>query len=120
MTLNIDETTKDMTIVAGQFTEASGLTAVSQRVRDRVFTFKDEWFLDLEFGVPFLTHILGQAKPNLVVIAAIFKREIRKSLGGEAVLTSLDVKFESATRKLTVSLLLTAPDGTESADNFIL
>lgn len=120
MALNIDTTTKDLTIVSGQFAEVSGLTAVGQRVRARLFTLVNEWFLDLEFGVPYLDNILGQAKPNLVTVAAIFKREIRKSLRDDAILTSLNLQFESSTRVLTVSTLITDPDGATVADNFIL
>ncbi len=120
MALTIDDVTKDLVISAGQFTEVTGLTEVSQRVRARVFTFVDEWFLDKSFGLPYLTKILGQTKPSMVVISAIFKREIRKSLGDDAILTSLNLKFDNATRKLTVSTVITAPDGVEDRDNFIL
>lgn len=118
--LNIDPTTKDLVISAGRFTEVDGLTAVGQRIRDRIYTFTQEWFLDLAFGVPFIDQILGQVKPNMATITAIFKREIRKSLAGEAVLTSLDAKFESATRVLTVSTVITSPDGVTDTQNFIL
>lgn len=118
--LTIDAGTGDLVISKGQFTEVSGLTAVGQRVRTRVHTFTKEWFLDLTFGVPYLFDILGKSKPNMVTIAAIFKREVRKSLAAEAALTSLSAKFDIATRKLTVSTVITAPDGTEDTDNFIL
>ncbi len=120
MALNIDPVTKDLVISAGTFEEVSGLTFVGQRIRDRIFTFRNEWFLGLDFGVPYLEQILGQPKPNLVVIGAIFKREMRKSLAGEAVLTSLDVKFDSGTRVLTVSSLITDPAGVEDRQDFIL
>ncbi len=118
--LNLDAVTKDLVIAAGQFTEVAGLEAVGQRIRNRVNVFTLEWFLDLTFGLPYLEQVLGQVNPNMVVIAAIYKREIRKSLAGEAVLTSLSAKFESATRVLTVSMLITAPDGLTLEDNFIL
>ncbi len=118
--LNLDPTTKDLVISAGRFTEVSGLTAVAHRIRAGLFTFTLEWFLDLNFGVPYIEDVLGKTTPNMVTVAAIFKRVARKSLAGEAVLTSLSVKFESATRRLTVSLLVTAPDGLEVTDNFIL
>lgn len=118
--LNIDDTTRDLTVAAGAFEEVDGLTAVGQRIRARIFTFVDEWFLDTEFGVPYLDQILGQNNPNLVTIAGILKREIRKSLNDEAVLTSLNLEYDSSTRNLEVSMLITAPDGVESPDNFIL
>ncbi len=120
MPLNIDTITHDLTITAGSFDTVSDLTAVAQRIRDRLYTFTLEWFLDQSFGVPYLDQILGQANPNVATIAAILKREARKSLAGEAVLTALLVKFESDTRELKVSMLITAPDGAEISDNFIL
>ena len=118
--LNLDPITRDLVITAGQFTEVSGLEAVGQRIRNRINVFTLEWFLDLGFGLPYLDEILGKVNPNMVVVAAIYKREIRKSLEGEAVLTSLSAKFESATRVLTVSMLVTAPDGVTLEENFIL
>lgn len=120
MPLSIDPATKDLVISAGKFVEVSGLENVAHRVRDRLFTFKGEWFLDLEFGPPYLESILGQSAPNLTGIAAILKSEIRKSLEGEANLTAFQIKFTSSTRKLEGSLVLTDAEGEQIQDQFIL
>ena len=120
MALAIDPGTKDLVLESGQFVQVSGLTHVGFRVRDRLFTFKNEWFLDLSFGVPYLTDILGKKGLNLAAINAIFKAEIRKSLEDEANLTAAQLLFDSSTRELKGSFILTNADEEPFQDQFLL
>lgn len=110
----------DISLTNGQFDEVVDLTHLGQRVKDRLFTFRGEWFLDLQFGVPYLDEILGSSPPNLTVVASILKAEIRKSLEGEAVLTAFQVTFEGATREMKAAFVLANSEGEELSDQFII
>ena len=119
MPLNLESVTKDLVITDGTFTEVSGIEAVAQRVRARLFTIVNEWFLDTEFGVN-QSDILGVKNPNMFAVTQIYKAEARKSLNGEAFLTSLTATFDNATRKVSVAMILTDAAGLEVADNFLI
>lgn len=119
MALKIDNTTGDLIFLAGQFDEVVGMEFEAQRVRDRLNTLRNEWFLDLEYGTPYLEQILGEKSPNMNVIAAIFKREVRKSLD-LAELSALTCLFDNATRKLTVAFLLVSAEGEPLPQTLIL
>lgn len=51
------------------------LTYVSQKLRIRLSFFKGEWYLNMEFGLPYYDDILKKA-PNLDNIEAIIKEQI--------------------------------------------
>jgi len=119
MALAIDSN-NDLTLTDGQFDSVTGLEALGQRVRDRLFTMRNEWFLDTEFGVPYLESILGQKPRSLVGISAILKTEIRLTLGTDATLSAFQVAFDSTTRELSVAFLIVDAAGAELAENFIL
>jgi len=53
----------------------SGLDRVKQNMRIRLWTFKEEWFLDLNAGLPWFTEILVKS-PDLQVIDTLLRREI--------------------------------------------
>jgi hypothetical protein len=78
-----------------------GIDAIEQDVWVRLQFFKGEWFLDTRVGVPYFEEILGQ-KPRLTAIAGIFRDVIMTTPGITGVL-DLDIQFDGATRKLSVS-----------------
>lgn len=106
MALKFDEATGDIKLTSGKFEEVTGLAFLGQRVKDTLNTFTDEWFLDTEFGVPYLESILGQKTQNLATIAAILKSKIREAAGSEAILTSFQLTHDTATREMKASFLL--------------
>lgn len=116
----LDITNGDLTMTNGKFDQVTGLALVGLRVKDRLFTFRNEWFLDLEFGVPYLESILGQKPSNLSGIAAILKAEIRKSLKGEASLTAFQIVLDSATRELKGSYIIVGAGEVQLSEQFII
>lgn len=58
----------------------TGGDEIVQRVKQRLNTFKREWFLDLAIGIPYFEQILIK-NPNADVVAAIIKREILDTPG---------------------------------------
>ncbi len=91
----------DLYVDAGGIYFSSGLRAVTQGIRLRMQTFKGEWFLDLDHGVPYWQDILGQ-KYNETKIRAAFRKAIEDTPGVTRVL-ELEVDFDNATRQLSVS-----------------
>lgn len=99
----------DLVLQAGDLAVVEEPDASGQRIRDRLMTFRGEWFLDLGFGVPYYDNILVKA-PRIEVVSAIIKAEILKSATGE--FSSFDANLDSRTRKMTVDATIKTPDGT--------
>jgi hypothetical protein len=77
-----------------------GINAVAQGIRIRIQTFRGEWFLDLDHGVPYYQDLLGH-KYNEIKARAAFRDAILSSPGVDDLL-SLEVEFNNQTRELTV------------------
>lgn len=120
MTLKLDTATTDLEFADGRFTTVSGTEAIAQNTRRRAQTARSEWFLDLEFGVPYLDQIWGVKNPNMATIEAIFKAEIRKSLTDDVVLTALRAVLDTVNRQLQVAYLLETADGEITQQSFII
>lgn len=93
----------DIMIVNGDIAVVDEPDATGQRIKDRLRTFKGEWFLDRSFGPPYREQILVK-NPRLEIIGAIIRSEIAKSASGTFV--SFEASLNSTTRQLTVSTTL--------------
>jgi len=72
--------------------------AIGQHARQRTMTFKGEWFLNSNVGVPWLSDIMGkQYDPALA--EAIIKSVVRKT-DGVTRITSFSIKFDNKKREL--------------------
>ena len=99
----------DLVITGGRLQFSTGLTAVVQGIRIRLLTFRGEWFLDLDHGIPYLENdsvdaseaILGQ-KFNEAKARAAF-RDMILSAPGVVEILGLAVKFNRGTRQLDVA-----------------
>lgn len=69
---------------------------VAQRIRRRLLTFREEWFLDETLGIPYYTEILGIKNP-LDAIRAIFISEINKVPGVKEIL-DFELSLDNETR----------------------
>ena len=87
-------------VVTGDLEFSTGLDAVAQGIRLRILTFQEEWFLDLDHGVPYYRDLLGQ-KFNVTKARDAFRKAIMAS-PGVTDLIKLNVEFDRATRYLTV------------------
>ena len=102
--------TNDLTIDKGDLVLLSHDDAVGQSIRDRLATFRGEWFLDLEFGPDYREDILVK-NPRLDVVSSILKDEILKSVDGT--FTEFEVTHDSQ-RRYTLSYTIDTTEGVVS------
>jgi hypothetical protein len=74
---------------------------VAQQIKIQLLTFLGEWFLDVTHGVPYLNYVLVK-NPNFTLIRELFREQILK-VNGVSNLVSIDIDFNSATRKMLLS-----------------
>lgn len=74
---------------------------VAQQIKIQLLTFLGEWFLDVTHGVPYLEYVLVK-NPNFTLIRELFREQILK-VDGVNNLVSIDIDFESATRKMLLN-----------------
>ncbi len=110
--MDIKLTSNDITFLNGDIVSVTGLVAVAQRVKDRLQTFRTEWFLDQDFGVNYLRDVLKK-NPSLFLVQSILRSQAELSLNGEAVIKKFEIVFEQSTRKMEVSFILRSPETDE-------
>lgn len=78
MDLQLDQKTHDLVFINGQCPVTTGLVdSVTQRIIIRLRTFFSEWFINTDYGVPWLQRILGH-KINRTSIDIIIQENILK------------------------------------------
>lgn len=92
------------------YTTQSRVDVVAQRLRIRLLTFREEWFLDTGYGVPYFQSILGH-KIKKSAVDLIFQREILAENGVKE-LTFFESTFEN--RKYSLSFRVKVTTGEES------
>jgi len=92
------------------YTTQSRVDVVAQRLRIRLLTFREEWFLDTSYGVPYFQSILGH-KIKKSAVDLIFQREILAENGVKE-LTFFESTF--ANRKYSLSFRVKVTTGEES------
>ena len=97
----IDQATGEFVVENGRLQLVTGADAAGQRIFARLHALIGEWFLDLSFGIPYLTDVFVSA-PQLNFISGIFKTEILAGAGGTSFLKSFDATIDTSTRVLTV------------------
>lgn len=102
------EFTNDLTLNKGDLVLLQHNDAQGQAIRDRLATFKGEWFLDLQFGPDYRNDILVK-NPRLDLVSSILKDEILKSIEGTGTFTEFDVTLDSD-RKMTISYTVNTTD----------
>lgn len=93
-----------------EYTTQSRVDVVAQRLRIRLLTFREEWFLDTGYGVPYFQRILGH-KIKKSDVDLIFQREILAENGVKE-LTFFESTFEN--RKYSLSFRVKVTTGEES------
>lgn len=76
-----------------EFTTQPFTQTVGQRLKIRLLTFREEWFMDTEYGVPYWQQILGH-KNKKESVDLIFQQEILKENGVKEII-SFDSTFEN-------------------------
>ena len=81
MDLLLDTVTHDMVFTNGGTSVTSQLTEiVAQRLKIKLLTFKGEWILNTEFGIPYFTDVFGKVSSKTYV-DAIFQKAIIETEG---------------------------------------
>ncbi len=97
----------DLVIKNGDISLLTHDLAMGQTIRDRLTTFRGEWFLDLQFGPDYRNDILIK-NPELSTISSIFRDEILKSVDGKFI--AFDVK-QNSDRSFTMTFTLDTTNG---------
>lgn len=79
-----------------------GAERVRQQIEFRLSLWRGTWFLDENFGTPYLQQILGKALSLDAVIAA-FRSEIM-AVNGVLSITRFDYQFDRRERRLSIDL----------------
>lgn len=98
--LALNAKTHDLTL-DGDILFIDNAERVAQQIKIQLLTFLGEWFLDVTHGVPYLDYVLIK-NPNFTLIRELFREQILK-VDGVSNLVSIDIDFESDTRKMLLS-----------------
>lgn len=80
-----------------------------QHIRQRLQHFQEEWFLDLEAGVPWLQEILGKVQ-HITTVEVILKDVIQNSPGVDT-LDAFSLDESAGERTIAVTFAVTLTDG---------
>lgn len=108
MDLMLDTTTHDLVPVAGDLQLVTKADAVRQHLKQRLWLFLGEWFLDTTKGVPYYQFILVK-NPNLDLVEATLKQMILQT-PGVLELTDFSFTYARAGRALTVEFTAKCSD----------
>lgn len=101
MTISVRVTADDLAIENGNIVLITNEEALRQRLRTRLLTFRNEWFLDPDIGVPYYDSVFVK-NPELGALTSAFSAVILGTVG----ITSLtDIQFDlvASTRELTLT-----------------
>jgi hypothetical protein len=115
----LDAPTHDLIVENFDFKLVDGIDRVRQQIAIRLQFFKGEWFLDLDFGVPWFQEILGIKPPPLDRIEDIIRTQVLTT-PDVLELESLELDYNGANRTLAVSLRAKTIFGTVTVEETIL
>ena len=93
------------------YTTQSRVDVVAQRLRIRLLTFREEWFLDTSYGVPYWSFLGKKVKKSSVDL--IFQREILAENGVKE-LTFFESTFRNRQYSLAFRVKVATGDETET------
>jgi hypothetical protein len=123
--LKIDPETGDLAIGPdGGFVMVSGREGVAQLVRIRLKLFKDEWFLNLDAGVPYYDEILGEKFSDLTLRRLITEQIMGKHglarVPGVVGISSLGIEYDARLRRAIVTWIILTEFGDTEPDRLTL
>lgn len=99
----------DLDVSAGDLSLLDGAAQVAQQIRIKLKLWRGEWFLDTDFGTPYLQAILGKQLTLSGAIAALRKSILEVS--GVRKIEAFTYKFDSRARSLSVTFTAETPFG---------
>jgi hypothetical protein len=76
--------------------------AIAQHIRQRLMTWKGEWFLNTDAGIDWTRYILGRAPSERAIAEAVIKREILQTPGVVEIL-AWDAEYDASSRGLRIT-----------------
>ncbi len=101
----------DLDISAGLRVTTTLLQYTAQRLFDNLSFFLNEWFLNLNEGIPYFEKIIGQ-KPDLALLDTLYRRAILATPGVGSI-SNIRLDFDRATRVLAIRFEAQLVDGTQ-------
>lgn len=99
----------DLAFTDNELTLVIGADEVTQRVTQRLRTFRGEWFLDLDIGVPYYQEILIK-NPSDTIVEGRLKAEITET-PGVLEIELFELEIDAAERVATVETRILSVDG---------
>lgn len=91
----------DLDVSAGDLSLVDGAARVRQQIQIKLKLWRGEWFLDTEFGTPYLQSILGKQLTLSGALAAL--RQSILEVGGVIALDAFTYNYDSRARSLSVT-----------------
>lgn len=112
--LALDTRTHDMVFAQGENGAALAFVvsgpAIVQKVKITLLGWLSEWFLDPDWGTPWLESILVKA-PNLALVESIIRRQVM-SVAGVTRIERLELDYSPEIRRLIIALEMVTDAGT--------
>lgn len=87
------------------------IEVMRQKLKIRLQTFREEWFLNLGVGLPYFQEFFVKGTPKDLVDITL--RDYILDTEGVVEITSFESTFNDATRKYSLSFGVTIPNGQE-------
>lgn len=117
--LKLDDN-NDLVFEDGDLVFTRGIDAVVQSCRIALQMFQEEWFLDLDAGLPYWQNILG-FKPSVAIAAArIFVARELRLVEGVLEILKLDVTYDGSLRTLLITWQVSTELGDTPVDTIAL
>ena len=107
--LALDTVTHDLLITGLDLSVIKGADRVRQNVLIKLRLWQNEWFLDTEFGTPYIDEILGK-RVSLGGAVAALKKSILE-VNDVSAITEFSYEFNRSARSLTVNFVCSTPYG---------
>lgn len=115
MDLLLDRDVNDLVFVNGTCpTTTDIIDVVTQRLYIRLRTYLGEWFLNIEYGVPWLERVLGH-KTNKSSVDIIIQEQILLENGVDQI-TSFTSTYDNPSRVYSCSFRVRTTSGQESSE----
>lgn len=92
----------NLVIENGDLKFSRGIPAIVQQCRIGLQMFRDEWFLNLDVGIPYWQNILGFKPATAMAAAKIFFARELNAVEGVRSIRKLNVSYGGVSRQLTV------------------
>lgn len=107
--LYLDPLTHDLAVIGIDLHIVTGAERVKQQLLVKLRLWVGEWFLDTEFGTPYLELVLGKQITLAGAVAAL--KESIMAVDSVQSITTFNYNFDRQQRKLTIDFEANTPFG---------